>query len=102
VQKLLRPTDVADRLSVSRAWVYDAVKVGRIPAIRIGGQDGPVRFVAEDLERWLAEARASWTPGHEAPATRRVLGRVPGARRGTRRAAAAGQQSLLQGEPPAA
>jgi excisionase family DNA binding protein len=61
MQKLLKPTEVADRLSVSRAWVYDAAKFGRIPAIRIGGEEGPLRFVAEDVEDWLVEARSRWT-----------------------------------------
>ena len=38
---LLKPTEVAHRLGVSRAWVYDAAKQGRIPSIRIGGEEGP-------------------------------------------------------------
>jgi|SRR5271165_1330275 len=98
MQKLLKPTEVADRLSVSRAWVYDAAKVGRIPAIRIGGEDGPLRFVAEDLDAWLADARARWTPG-----SRTVATRVPasGSRRHATRNPAGvrrprvGQQTLL-------
>lgn len=60
---LLRPNDVARLLSVSRAWVYDAARTGRIPSFRLGGEDGPLRFVPEDIERWLAEARAGWLPG---------------------------------------
>jgi hypothetical protein len=32
--------------------------------VRIGGEDGPVRFIAEDVDRWLDQARAAWTPGH--------------------------------------
>jgi excisionase family DNA binding protein len=59
---LLRPNDVARLLSVSRAWVYEAARAGRIPSFRLGGEDGPLRFVAEDIERWLAEARAGWLP----------------------------------------
>ena len=47
---LLKPSDVARQLGVSRAWVYDAAKRGRIPSIRIGGEKGPLRFVPEDLE----------------------------------------------------
>lgn len=98
MQKLLKPTDVADRLSVSRAWVYDAAKVGRIPAIRIGGEDGPLRFVAEDIERWLDDARATWAPG-----SRTIATHDPAALAGRRRAResrrsrppAAGQQSLI-------
>jgi excisionase family DNA binding protein len=97
VDKLLKPTDVADRLSVSRAWVYDAAKVGRIPAIRIGGEDGPLRFIAEDLDRWLDEARAAWTPGRRTVATRHsppvAARRRPSAK--ARGSQAAGQQSLV-------
>jgi excisionase family DNA binding protein len=59
---LLRPNDVARLLSVSRAWVYEAARTGRIPSFRLGGEDGPLRFVAEDIERWLAEARRGWLP----------------------------------------
>jgi excisionase family DNA binding protein len=60
---LLRPNDVARLLSVSRAWVYEAARTGRIPSVRLGGDDGPLRFVAEDLVQWLADARAAWMPG---------------------------------------
>jgi excisionase family DNA binding protein len=63
VVHLLRPTDVARQLNVSRAWVYEAAKDGRIPSVRIGGRDGPLRFVPDDIDRWLQEARAGWTPG---------------------------------------
>jgi excisionase family DNA binding protein len=98
LQKLLKPTEVAHRLSVSRAWVYDAAKVGRIPAIRVGGEDGPLRFVAEDLEAWLADARSRWRPGSRTVATRepRAVVRRRGARsqRDAREPRVA-QQSLL-------
>ena len=60
---LLCPNDVARRLAVSRAWVYEAALTGRIPSVRLGGNDGPLRFVVSDLEQWLAEARATWRPG---------------------------------------
>jgi len=60
---LLRPNDIARMLGVSRAWVYDAARTGRIPSVRLGGHDGPLRFVAEDIEGWLAETRARWMPG---------------------------------------
>jgi hypothetical protein len=32
-------------------------KAGRIPSVRIGGQAGTLRFIPEDIEEWLAEAR---------------------------------------------
>jgi excisionase family DNA binding protein len=98
MQKLLKPTEVAERLSVSWTWVYDAAKVGRIPAIRVGGEDGPLRFFAEDLEAWLSDARSRWTPGSHNVATREpdaVLRRA--ATHGSRsaRRPRVGQQSLL-------
>src|SRR5207247_666581 len=60
---LLKPGEVARQLGVSRSWVYAAAKDGRIPCVRLGGDDGPVRFVAQDLADWLARARAAWRPG---------------------------------------
>jgi excisionase family DNA binding protein len=99
--ELLKPTDVAEMLAVSRAWVYDAARTGRIPSVRIGGEDGPLRFVAEDLEEWLAAARAVWSPAVDSDASQRKhLGgqaRVPAAtrRRKTSKPRPAGQQSLL-------
>jgi excisionase family DNA binding protein len=68
---LLKPTEVARRLGVSRTWLYTAAKGGRVPSVRIGGPDGPLRFVPEDLEAWLDEARAAWRPGDTSAATLR-------------------------------
>ncbi len=70
---LLTPSEVATRLGVSRSWLYDAAKHGRIPCIRIGGQHGPLRFVAEDLQRWIDDARERWSPGRPAHPTRSTL-----------------------------
>jgi len=96
---LLRPTEVAHRLGVSRAWVYDAAKRGRIPSIRIGGEEGPLRFVPEDLELWIDDARAAWTPGRPAVVTRQRPIPTGAGRRGSsqRRPQAphSGQQQLL-------
>jgi excisionase family DNA binding protein len=60
---LLCPGEVACMLGVSRSWLYDAAKDGRVPSIRLGGQDGPVRFVERDLAEWVERARAGWLPG---------------------------------------
>jgi excisionase family DNA binding protein len=74
---LLTPSEVAAQLRVSRTWLYDAAKNGRIPSIRVGGGEGPLRFVPEDLEEWINEARAKWTPGRLATASSRpVVARV--------------------------
>jgi excisionase family DNA binding protein len=67
---LLKANDVAQRLSVSRAWVYEAARTGRIPSVRIGGEDGPLRFVPDDIEQWLADARAGWSPAMSASSPR--------------------------------
>ena len=66
---LLKPAAVAEQLGVSRSWLDEAAKTGRIPSIRIGGEDGPLRFVPEDIEHWLDDARARWTPGRGTCAT---------------------------------
>jgi excisionase family DNA binding protein len=63
---LLKPADVARRLQVSRSWVYSRAHDGRLPSLRLGGPNGPLRFVAEDVEVWLEEARTAWTPGSPA------------------------------------
>jgi excisionase family DNA binding protein len=71
---LITPLEVAARLGVSRTWVYVAAKEGRIPSIRIGGSEGPLRFVADDVDRWIDEARAAWRPGDTSAATLRRAG----------------------------
>ena len=68
---LLKPSEVARRLQVSRTWLYDAAKDGRIPSVRLGGPDGPVRFVEEDIEQWLERARQAWRPGESGAQTLR-------------------------------
>jgi excisionase family DNA binding protein len=67
--RLLKPNEVAEELGVSRSWVYAAADDGRLPSVRLGGPDGPLRFVPEDLHRWLQEARANWRPGRQRRAT---------------------------------
>jgi excisionase family DNA binding protein len=69
--ELLKPSDVARRLGVSRTWLYDAARDGRIPSVRIGGPDGPLRFVPQDLDEWIDAARAAWNPGDSRAATLR-------------------------------
>jgi excisionase family DNA binding protein len=54
---LLRPAEVIEMLGVSRSWPYDAAKAGRIPCVRLGGPDGPVRFRASELEAWVERSR---------------------------------------------
>ena len=46
--ELLRPHEVCRILGVSRSWLYQAAADRRIPHIRLGSDDGPVRFVPAD------------------------------------------------------
>jgi predicted DNA-binding transcriptional regulator AlpA len=70
VDHLLKPSDLVRFLGTSRSWVYEAAKRGEIPSIRLGGQEGPLRFVERDIEAWIDDARERWRPGLPAVATR--------------------------------
>jgi excisionase family DNA binding protein len=48
-EPLLTATDAAELLSVRRSWIYDAVRQGHLPCVRVGKH---VRFLRSDLERW--------------------------------------------------
>jgi excisionase family DNA binding protein len=78
---LMKPTALAAQLGVSRSWLYEAAKTGRIPSVRIGGEDGPLRFVPEDVQRWLDDARANWMPGRSTRTTRTAAELTPVATR---------------------
>jgi excisionase family DNA binding protein len=49
---LLRPEQAAELLAVKTSWVYDAVRTGRLPCLRVGRH---IRFTKTMLETWLAE-----------------------------------------------
>lgn len=68
---LIKPAALAAQLGVSRTWIYDAARDGRIPSVRIGGPDGPLRFVPGDIEAWIDAARAAWRPGARVDVTLR-------------------------------
>jgi excisionase family DNA binding protein len=51
---LLRPEQVAALLSVKTSWVYDAVRTGKLPCLRVGRH---IRFTRGMLEQWLANMR---------------------------------------------
>jgi excisionase family DNA binding protein len=95
----LKPSELAAQLGVSRAWLYDAAKTGHIPSIRIGGEEGPLRFVSEDIQRWIDDARAPWCPGCPTVPTRHpatVDGRSQRRALPRPRTRTSGQQRLLQ------
>lgn len=73
---LLKPSEVARMLQVSRTWRNDVAKDGRIPSVRLGGPDGPVRFVEQDIEQWLEGARQEWRPGESSAQTLRRASRA--------------------------
>jgi excisionase family DNA binding protein len=47
---LLRPEQAAALLAVKTSWVYDAVRTGQLPCIRVGRH---IRFTRAMLEEWL-------------------------------------------------
>jgi len=51
---LLRPEEVARLLGVRRSSVYEYVRTGRLPHVRVGRH---VRFLREDLEEWVRRQR---------------------------------------------
>jgi excisionase family DNA binding protein len=51
---LLRPEEAANLLAVKTSWIYDAVRTGRLPCIRVGRH---IRFTRGILQEWLAEQR---------------------------------------------
>ena len=76
--ELLKPADVCAQLKVSRAWLYRAAADGRIPSLRLGGPDGPVRFEPQEIAAWLKSSRAAWRPGDSSTATLRRAARISG------------------------
>jgi excisionase family DNA binding protein len=49
---LLRPEQAAELLAVKPSWIYDAVRTGRLPCLRVGRH---IRFTTTMLENWLVD-----------------------------------------------
>jgi excisionase family DNA binding protein len=49
---LLKPTEFADMVGVSRSRAYELIGRGEVPSIRIGGS---VRVPMEALKAWIEE-----------------------------------------------
>ena len=49
---LLRPEQAATLLAVKPSWIYEAVRTGRLPCLRIGRH---IRFTQSMLEDWLGD-----------------------------------------------
>lgn len=53
-EPLLDATDAAELLSVRPSWIYEAVRAGRLPHLKIGRH---IRFLRSDLESWVMTRR---------------------------------------------
>jgi excisionase family DNA binding protein len=53
-EPLLTTAEAAALLAVRTSWVYEAVRAGRLPCVRVGRH---VRFLRSDLEAWVAGQR---------------------------------------------
>jgi excisionase family DNA binding protein len=50
-EPLLKPSEAADLLSVRTSWIYEAVRAGTLPCLKIGRH---ICFTRSMLEDWLA------------------------------------------------
>jgi excisionase family DNA binding protein len=93
---LLTPSEVALRLGVSRSWIYAAAKQGRIPCVRLGGDDGPVRFLEAELAAWLLRSRPEQSPGGRSSANGAHASKNPSERSTSRRDARKNLRTVQQ------
>ena len=56
---LLRVSEAADRLSISRAFLYEQIAAGRLRALKIGAA---TRIPASELERFIKECAGESEP----------------------------------------
>lgn len=49
-EPLLSPADAAALLAVKPTWIYEAVRAGTLPCLRVGRH---IRFTRSMLEEWL-------------------------------------------------
>ena len=42
--------------------MYLKAEAGVLPHRRLGGDDGPVRFLQAEIDAWLEEQRRGWLP----------------------------------------
>jgi excisionase family DNA binding protein len=49
-EPLLRPEEAAELLSVRISWIYEAVRSGRLPHLRVGRH---IRFARSELDEWV-------------------------------------------------
>ena len=59
-EPLLDTPAAARLLSVRPSWIYEAVRAGRLPHLKIGRH---IRFLRSDLEDWVVTRRISESAG---------------------------------------
>lgn len=58
-EPLLKPSEAADLLAVRASWIYEAVRAGTLPCLKIGRH---IRFTRPMLEEWLATRTSPTRP----------------------------------------
>lgn len=58
--RLLRVEEVAEALGVTKSRVYDLVRAGLLPAVRLGRQ---IRIDEEALRDWVRKGGQAWPGG---------------------------------------
>ena len=53
--RLLTPEEVAERLRVTKKWVYAQARTGALPCVHVGRY---VRFDVADIEAWIRNQRS--------------------------------------------
>lgn len=59
--RLLKVTEVAERLSVGRDWVYRRIRSGELPVVELGGDRHNQRISEADLAAFI-QARTHGKP----------------------------------------
>jgi excisionase family DNA binding protein len=54
--RLLTAEEVAERLRVTKSFVYDQARAGNLPHVRVGRY---VRFHADDIDAWINAQRVA-------------------------------------------
>lgn len=64
-EPLLKPEQAAKLLSVRTSWIYEAVRAGSLPCLKVGRH---IRFTRPMLEEWLATRTANSRWRYRSPA----------------------------------
>jgi len=64
-EPLLKPDQAAQLLSVGPSWIYEAVRAGSLPCLKVGRH---IRFTRPMLEEWLATRTANSRWRYRSPA----------------------------------